>query len=153
MSQLFSYEGQYFRVEIAEITNAAEPDKTTFVSWCSDGFADVQDAPHQSLARFIGGPPQPSYEDARRYAFDWIKGNVDAKTKRSDKVRDLTQVVYTVWIFKRDGSSGYEFEEFADARAFASAAEKSAESTKVVITNNESPQFLTVWEAKPKASG
>ena len=86
MSQLFSYEGQYFRVEIAEITNAAEPDKTTFVSWCSDGFADVQDAPHQSLARFIGGPPQPSYEDARRYAFDWIKGNVDAKTKRSDKV-------------------------------------------------------------------
>jgi hypothetical protein len=87
-----------------------------------------------------------NHEDARRYAFDWIKGNHDVRSKPSDRVRDLAQVLYTVWIFKREGSLGYEFEDFAAARLFASAAEKSTESTKVVITNNESPQYLTVWE-------
>lgn len=55
-------------------------------------------------------------------------------------------IVYTVWLFKGDNSVGFEFEEFADAKTFAKAAEKSVEITKVLITNNESPQNLTTWE-------
>jgi hypothetical protein len=33
-----------------------------------------------------------------------------------------------------------------DSSRFAAAAEKSSEITKVGIKNNESPQYLTVWE-------
>ena len=54
--------------------------------------------------------------------------------------------MYTVWLSKGDSSVGFEFEEFSDAKTFAKAAEKSVEITKVVITNNESPQYLTIWE-------
>jgi hypothetical protein len=148
MSHVLSYGGQYFRFDIGEITNAAEPDKPAFVSWSSEAFKLLEEMPRQALSRFIGGPPHPNYAEARRYTIDWIKANWDTHTKRPGKTRDLAQVIYTVWVFKRDGSIGYEFEEFADAKMFATAAEKSAESTKVVITNNESPQYLTVWERK-----
>ncbi len=39
-----------------------------------------------------------------------------------------------------------DFAEFADAKAFAKAAEKSVSITRVGITNNESPQYLTLWD-------
>jgi hypothetical protein len=146
MSHVYDYDGQYFRLDIAEVTSSADPEKAVYVSWCSDAFKDLKDMPSQAFSRFIGGPPVPNYAEARRYAFDWIKANWDARTKRPDTVRKRAAVIYTVWIFKRDSSLGYEFEEFSEAQAFASAAEKSLESTKVVITNNESPQYLTVWE-------
>ncbi len=55
-------------------------------------------------------------------------------------------VMYTVWLFKGDSSFGFEFEQFSDAKTFAESAEKSVEITKVGITNNESPQYLTIWE-------
>jgi hypothetical protein len=45
-----------------------------------------------------------------------------------------------------DAPFGFDFEEFADAKTFAAAAQKSLEITKVGIKNNESPQYLTVWE-------
>jgi hypothetical protein len=148
MSHVLDYEDQYFRVDITEVANAADPDKAVYISWCSDAFKDLKDMPSQAFSRFIGGPPAANYAEARRYAFDWIKSNWDAHTKRADTARNRAAVIYTTWIFKRDGSLGYEFEEFVDAKTFAMAAEKSTESIKVVITNNESPQYLTVWERK-----
>ena len=54
--------------------------------------------------------------------------------------------MYSVWLFKGDGSVEYDFKEFADAKSFAKAAEKGVEITKVGVTNRESPQYLTVWE-------
>jgi len=146
MSHVLNHDGHYFRVDIAEITKSTNPDKTEYISWCSDAFEDLNDMPSQPFSRFIGGPPLSVYAEARRYAFDWIKINWDAHSKRADTVPDAAAVIYTVWIFKRGISLGYDFEEFADAKMFATAAEKCVESEKVVITNNESPQYLTVWE-------
>jgi hypothetical protein len=147
MSFVLQYDGQHFRIDIVETASVDAPDKVAFVSWCSEGFKDLKSASRQSATHFVSGPPQPTYEEARRQAIDWIRSHREAGGKRpAAKARDLAQVIYTVWIFKRAESLGYEFEEFADAKAFASAAEKSRESTKVAITNNESPQYLTVWQ-------
>ena len=146
MSHVLEHDGNYFRVEITDITNTTDPGKTGYLSWCSDAFTDLKDMPSQKLSRFIGGPPIQDYAEARRYACSWITSNSEARIKQPDKERDTAAVVYRVWIFKRGSSLGYEFEEYADAQAFAKAAEKSPESTKVAITNNESPQYLKVWE-------
>jgi hypothetical protein len=151
MSHVLAFDGQYFRVDIAEVVNPADPEKEMYVSWCSDAFKELKDAPSQSLSRFVAGPPLPTYAEARRHAHDWIRVNRDAqKKKRAGKAPDLAGIVYSVWLFKGESSLGFEFEEFSDAKAFAKAAEKSVEVTKVGITNNESPQYLTVWEKGPK---
>ena len=55
-------------------------------------------------------------------------------------------VLYTVALIKGTSTYKFDFEEFSDAKAFARAAEKSRHMTKVGITNNESPQYLEVWE-------
>jgi hypothetical protein len=147
MSNVLAYDGHFFRVDITEVTNPDGPAKSMYVSWCSEGFKELKDMPRQSLSRLIAGPPLPEYADARRHAYDWIKTNWDAQqTKRATQARDIVGVVYTVWLFKGESSSGFEFEQFSDAKTFAKAAEKSLEITKVGITNNESPQNLTIWE-------
>lgn len=146
MSHVLAYDGQFFRVDITEVANSDDPDKAVYVSWCSDAFKDLKDMPSQALSRFIAGPSLPKYADARHHAYDWIKINWDAqKAERADKVRPIVGVMYTVWLFKGASSLGFEFEEFSDAKTFAKAAEKSVEIEKVVITNNESPQNLTIW--------
>jgi hypothetical protein len=53
--------------------------------------------------------------------------------------------IFTVWIFKEDGTLECRFEEFADAKKFASAAEKIVDVKQVGVTNNESPEYLIVW--------
>jgi hypothetical protein len=53
--------------------------------------------------------------------------------------------VFTVWIFMGDGTLECQFEEFADAKKFAGAAEKIVDVKQVGVTNNESPEYLTVW--------
>ena len=147
MSHVLAYDGQYFLVDIAAIASSDDPDKAMYVSWCSDAFRELKDMPNQTLSRFIAGPPLSKYDEARRHAYDWIKINWDAqRAKRSKKIRDVVGVVFTVWLFKGEGSLGFEFEEFSDAKVFAKAAEKSVEITKIGITNNESPEYLTIWE-------
>jgi hypothetical protein len=147
MSHVLAYDGHFFRVDIAEVANPDDPDKTEYVSWCSDAFNELKDMPDLTLSRFIAGPPLSKYSEARRHAYDWIKINWDAqKATRVNEVRRIVSVMYTVWLFKGNSSSGFEFEEFSDAKIFAKAAEKSVEITKVEITNNESPQILTLWE-------
>jgi hypothetical protein len=53
--------------------------------------------------------------------------------------------VFTVWIFKGDGTLECQFDEFADAKTFAKAAEKITDVKQVGVTNNESPEYLVVW--------
>jgi hypothetical protein len=53
--------------------------------------------------------------------------------------------IFSVWIFKADGTIECQFEDFADAKAFARAAEQIVDVKQVGITNNESPEYLTVW--------
>ena len=36
MSHVLHYDGHYFRISVAEVTNPAEPNKPLYVSWCSD---------------------------------------------------------------------------------------------------------------------
>jgi hypothetical protein len=147
MSHVLAYDGQFFRVDITEVANPDDPDKAVYFSWCSHAFKELKDMPRQALSRFIASPPLPNNAEARRHAYDWIKTDWDAqKTTRANKVRDIVGVMYTVWLFKGDSSSGFEFEDFSDAKTFAKLAEKSVEITKVGITNNESPQNLTIWE-------
>jgi hypothetical protein len=150
MSHVVNYGGQYFRVELTEVVIPGDSDKTVYVGWCSEAFKELKDMPKQALSRFIAGPGLPTYAAALQHAQDWIKAQWDAQpAKRSPpapKGRDSVSVLYTVWLFKGDGSTGFEFEEFTDATAFAKAAEKSLSLTKVGTTNNESPQYLTVWE-------
>ena len=147
MSHVLAYDGQYFRVDITEVANYDDPDNAVYVSWCSDAFKELKEMPRQACSRFVAGPPLPKYAEARRHAYDWIKINWDAQAaKRANKARDIVGVVYTVWLFKGDSSLGFEFAEFSNAKTFAKAAEKSVEITKVEITNNESPQYLAIWE-------
>ena len=101
MSHVLAYDGHYFRVEIAEVVTEGEPEQGAYVSWCSDAFKELKDAPSQSLSRFVAGPPLPTYAEARRHASDWIRVNRDAlKAKQASKVRDLVGTIYTVWLFK-----------------------------------------------------
>ena len=135
--------------EIAELTSAAALVKTTFASWCSEGSRNLEATwPGQALSRFIDGPPQPSYAGRRNTPSTGSTRRRRADEAVQEDARPGAGSIYTVWVFKGTSSTGYEFEEFTDAKAFASAAEKGRESTKVAITNNESPQYLTVWERK-----
>ena len=82
------------------------------------------------------------------FAHDWIKSDWDSqKGKRGYKTAERPGVIVPpVSLFKVESSLKCEFDEFSDAKAFAKAAEKSADLVKVGITNNESPQYLTLWE-------
>jgi hypothetical protein len=147
MSHVLNYDGQYFRIEITEVANADDPEKAAYISWCSDAFKELKEMPSQVVSRLVAGPPLPNSADALRCAYDWIKINWDAQqANRTHKVGDKSGLLYTVSLFKGDSPFEFEFEEFSDAKAFARAAEKSIEITKVGITNNESPQYLTVWK-------
>jgi hypothetical protein len=151
MSHILNYDGHYFRVEVGEVADAQLPDKKEYVAWCSDASKELRDLPRQALSRFVAGPPLATHAEALRHAQDWIKTNWDAlRTQRSKQTRQTDQPVgfiYTVWLFKGESNStGYDFKEFSDARAFAKTAETSFEITKVGITDPESPQYLTVWE-------
>ena len=147
MPHVLNYRGQYYRVEIAEIAHPDEPDRAEFVSWCSDPFRDLKYLPHHPCSRLVAGPPQPTYADALQHAFDWIMSHRPAQPERPTATSaGKASVLYTVWLFHGDTSQGFDFAEFSDAKAFAGAAEKSADITKVGIKNNESPQYLTVWE-------
>ncbi len=147
MSHVLHYDGQYFRVDITEVTNPDNPDKPVYVGWCSDAFRDLKDMPSHPLSRLVVGPPLPKHAEAEQFAHEWIKRDWDSQRgKRAIKGPNRPSVVYTVSLFKVDSSLKCEFDEFSDAKAFAKAAEKSADLTKVGITNNESPQYLTLWE-------
>jgi hypothetical protein len=148
MSHVLNYDGRFFRVDITEVASLDEPGKTVYVGWCSDAFKDLTEMPRHSCSQYIGGAPLPKYADALRNAHDWIKKNWDGqKIKQPIKTRaSEASVLYTVWIFKGDSAFGCDFEEFTDAKSFANLAEKSIDVTKVGVKNNESPQFLTVWE-------
>jgi len=147
MPHVLNYRGQYYRVEIAEISRPDEPNRAEFVSWCSDPFRDLKDLPHHPGSRLVAGPPLPTYADALQHAFDWIMSHRAAQPDRPNaKPAGKASVLYTVWLFRGETSQGIDFAEFSDAKAFAGAAEKSVEITKVGIKNNESPQFLTMWE-------
>ena len=151
MPHVLNHRGQYYRVEIAEIANPDEPNRAEFVSWASDAFADLKELPNHPCSRLVPGPPQPSYADALQQAFDWLASHrpTAQPPKRTAKSGSKASVIYTVWLFKDETSLGFDFEEFSDAKAFAAAAEKSIDVTKVGVKNNESPQYLTVWEKKP----
>jgi hypothetical protein len=147
MSHVLHYDGQYFRVDVIEVTNPDDPEKPAYVGWCSDPFRDLKDMPSHPLSRLVAGPPLPTHAEAVQYAQDWIKRDWDSqRSKRAHQVPPRPSVVYTVSLFKVDSSLKCEFDEFSDAKAFAKAAEKSADLKKVGITNNESPQYLTLWE-------
>ena len=55
-------------------------------------------------------------------------------------------MLYTVWLYKEGEPVGFDFENFWEAESFAEAAKKGIGVIKVGIKNNESPQYLTVWE-------
>jgi hypothetical protein len=149
MSHVLAYKGQYFRVLVAEVVNADDPAKSGFVAWCSDSFRNLEELPRQELTRFVAGPPQATATDALRHADEWIKRSFSAPvTEPTEPARVATGITYTAWLFKGEKPTGFEFAEFFDAKAFAAAAEKSSEITKIGITNNESPQYLTMWQRK-----
>jgi hypothetical protein len=143
MSHVLKYNGHYFRIETCEVVNAQLSD-TEYVAWCSDAFSDLRDLPRQALSNFVA-EPFPTPAEALLHVQDWIKANGNApRVKPGD---EPVGFMYTVWLFKGDQSpSSYDFSDFADAKSFAKAAEKSVEITKVGITDRESPQYLTVWE-------
>jgi hypothetical protein len=147
MSHILAHDGQYFRVDVAEIATPDDPGKTTYACWCSDPFKELKEAPHQACSRFIEAPPAPTYADACRHAYAWIKAHwTTKKASRGGEIPHFSGVTYTVWLFKGASSWGFEFQEFSDAKTLAKAAEKSVEVAKTAITNNESPQPLTIWE-------
>jgi hypothetical protein len=146
MPHVLKYQGHYVRIEIGEVARFQAPDKeyVEYVAWCSDACKELRDLPRQSLSQLVPGL-LPSYAEALRHAQDWIK--TSSTIARAKSVEELVGFLYTVWLFKGEsGSSSYDFSEFADAKEFAQAAEKSAQITKVGITDRESPQYLAVWE-------
>ena len=152
MSHVLNYGGQYFRIEITEVISPDLADKPLYVAWYSDAFKSLKDLPGQSLSRFVAGPQLATYADALRYVCDGIKATWDEKqTKQPAKDADPSNanVMYTVWLFEGEASTGFDFENYQDATAFAKAAESIVPVTKIGITNNESPKYLTMWE-KPK---
>ena len=58
-------------------------------------------------------------------------------------------MVYQVTLVQEDRTSEFVFKEFTDAKRFASAAERMFAITKIGITNNESPEYLTLWKKGP----
>jgi hypothetical protein len=117
MSHVLNYDGQYFRIDIAEVSTSDDPDKALYVSWCSNAFKELKDMPSQASSRIIPGPPLPKFADARRHAFDWIKTNWDSQqhARRAPVARDKVGVTYTVSLFKGDINLRVDFEEFSDA--------------------------------------
>jgi hypothetical protein len=147
MSHILNLDGRYFRVEIVEVASADNPDKPRYAAWCSEAFRELKDAPSQALSRFIDGPSQSTHAAALRHAYEWIKANaVTPRTPRNPQDGKIAGGIYTVWLFKAEGSTGFEFKDFADATSFAKAAEKSSLVTKVQIKNDDGPHHVTVWE-------
>jgi hypothetical protein len=150
MSHVWTYRGQYFRIEIAAVAKADDPAGPTFVAWASEPFRELAQMPKSTATRFVPGPPQATAEGALAKAHEWIRTQADAREARETHAPQPPRpvsVLYTVWVFKRDEEpAGYDFENFWEAEAFAEAAKKTVAVAKVGIKNNESPQFLTVWE-------
>jgi hypothetical protein len=147
MLNIFNYDGQYFRVEVAEVAIAGDSTGTGFVSWCSDAFRELKDAPNQACTRLVPGQPLGESTEALHHAYDWLKTTWDhRKRSRPGKPGGQPYVIYSAWLYKANESSEFTFDEFSDAKLFAKAAEKISDVVKVGITNNESPQYLTVWE-------
>lgn len=147
MLHILNYDGQYFCIEIGEVANTDDSGRPAYVSWCSEAFRELMDAPSKACTRLVPGQPLGKQPDALRRAQDWIKATWDGRqARRTETPVDLTTVVYRVWLFKGEESSEHLFDEFPDAKTFAKAAEKITDITKVGITNNESPQYLTIWE-------
>jgi hypothetical protein len=147
MLHILNYDGQYFCIEVAEVANTDASGRPVYVSWCSDAFRELKGAPSKACTRLVPGQPAGKQSDALRRAQDWIKTTWDSRQARpTEKPADLPTVIYSVWLFRGDESSEHTFGEFSDAKTFAKAAEKIADITKVGITNNESPQYLTIWE-------
>jgi hypothetical protein len=150
MLHILNYDGQYFCIEVAEVANTDDSDRSVYVSWCSDAFRELKDAPSKACTRLVPGQPVGKQSDALRRAQDWTRKTWDSRQARpTEKPAGLPTVIYSVWLFRGDESSDYTFDEFMDAKTFAKAAEKIADITKVGIMNNESPQYLTIWE-KPQ---
>ncbi len=150
MSHVFNYRGQYFRVEVAEVANADDPTKPAFAAWASEPFRELAKAPGQACTRFVGGPPSASSARALEHAQQWIRTQADAREARAPlsaaKPAPRTSVLYTVWLYKEGEPVGFDFENFWEAESFAESAKKGIGVLKVGIKNNESPQYLTVWE-------
>lgn len=147
MPHVFHYAGRYFRVEIAQVVKPDAADKVSYAAWCSDAFSNLQDLPNHPCSRMVPGPLFATEADALRQTDEWLRADLVAQqAKRPSKHGRAASVFYTVWLFKGVTSFGFEFAEFSDAKLFAGAAEKSSDVTKVGIKNNESPEFLTVWE-------
>ncbi len=147
MSHVLSYAGQYFRIDITEVASADLPQRPGYIAWASDAFRELKQMPSHPCTRMMAGPPHPTRDEALRHAYDWLKSDWDAQqTKRPYKPRRLGAVIYTVTIFQDGSPFECQFDEFSDAKLFAKAAEKIVDASKVVVTNNESPQPLTVWE-------
>ena len=149
MSHVVNHDGHSFRIEIAEVIDSKQNGKIAYAAWCSESFRELKDAPSQACTHFVAGSPFQSRADALSRAQDWIKSHWDAqKSKRAARPVGKDNLVYTVWLFRGDTSTEHPFQEFSDARLFATAAEKAEGITKVGITNSESPEYLTVWEKK-----
>ena len=147
MPHIFKHDDHYFRVDVVEVSAGETSARSAYVCWCSEAFKELEATPKQALTRFIAGPSVATYEDARRHAHDWIKATWDRqKAARPTRAPEVLSVIYTVWLFKGETTTGFDFEEFEDAQGFAKEAEKSLEITKILIKNNESPQYLTSWE-------
>jgi len=147
MSFVLKYGARFFRVEVAEIATPDDPGKKEYASWCSEAFRELKDMPAQSLSRIIPGAPVSTHAEALEHAYAWIKTTWDTQqARRTFKADQSAAVTYIVRLFKDDQTVDFEFEDFTEAKAFARAAEKDIDITKVGITNNESPQYLTVWE-------
>jgi hypothetical protein len=106
----------------------------------------LTDAPQQVCSRFVVGAPFASHADALRHAQEWVKSNWDKKARRVQPAGGKRELVYTVSLFRGDTSTDHVFPEFSDARLFAESAKKEVAITKIGITNNESPEYLIVWE-------
>ncbi len=146
MSNVFSYDGQYFRIVVLDVAAAERPDEVKYASWCSDAFRELKDTPQQTCSRFVAGSPFASRADALRHAQEWIKSHWDKKVRRAQPGPGKRELVYTVSLFRGDIPTDHVFPEFSDARLFAESAKKEVGITKVGITNNESPEYLIVWE-------
>jgi hypothetical protein len=147
MTHILHYDGHYFRIDVVEVIDVDDAGKKTYVSWCSEGVRELKKLPGQASSLFVSGSPLPKHDEALQFACEWIKKRWNAReAKPAHKAGDKTGVLYKVRLFKGDDSLECEFEEFADAKSFARTAEKIVDIRKVGITNNESPQYLTVWE-------
>jgi hypothetical protein len=149
MSHVLFYRGLYFRVEIAEVAGADDPAKSNFVAWASEAFRELAQGGKQVCSRFVPGQSATTQLEALDHAFQWIRSQADSREAQAPPAKPAGKpsVLYTVWLFKaEDDPVGFDFENFWEAEAFAETSKKTVAVLKVGIKNNESPQFLTVWE-------